>query len=108
VARWVRWVFEARAPADEFQRLLERGLTLRGVAVEPAEHFHFVARALGARAYVEVAWADEGLELRAKLKAGFFASPKGLERLLLEAGREAQARLMPNGPPARLSRDPTA
>jgi hypothetical protein len=107
VARWVRWVFEAQAPADEFQRLLEQGLTLRGVAVEPAEHFHFVARALGARAYVELAWAEQGLELRAKIRAGLFASPKGLERLLLEAGRDAQARLLPNGPPGRLARDPS-
>jgi len=108
VARWVRWVFEAQAPADEFQRLLERGLTLRGVAVEPAEHFHFTARALGARAFVEIAWAEQGLEVRVKLKAGLFASSKGLERLLLEAGREAQARLLPNGPPGRMLKDPTA
>jgi hypothetical protein len=95
VARWVRWVFEAQAPADEFQRILERGLVLRGVAVEPADHFAFVARAMGARAFVELAWAERGIELRAKLKSGVFASPKGLERLLLEAGREAQARLLP-------------
>lgn len=108
MARWVRWVFEAQAPADEFQRHLERGLTLRGVRVEPAEHFDFVARALGARAFVEIGWAPQGLEVRAKLRAGFFASPKGLERLLLEAGREAQARLLPGGPPGRLLRDPTA
>jgi hypothetical protein len=95
VARWVRWVFEAQAPADEFQRHLERALVIRGVGVDPAEHFDFVARALGARAYVELAFAPRGIELRAKLKAGLFASPKGLERLLLEAGREAQARLLP-------------
>lgn len=102
MTRWVRWVFEAQAPADEFQRLLERALTIRGVVVEPAEHFDLVARALGARAYVELAWAERGIELRAKLKAGLFSSPKGLERLLLEAGRDAQARLLP------APRDPTA
>jgi len=95
VARWCRWVFEVQAPTDEFQRHLERGLALRGVSVQPAEHFDFVARALGARAYVELSWADDGLALTAKLKSGLFASPKGLERLLLEAGREAQARLTP-------------
>jgi hypothetical protein len=105
VTRWRRWVFEVQAPADEFQRHLERALKLRGVDVEPAEHFALIARALGARAYVHVAWAAEGLEVSAKLKAGLFASPKGLERLLLEAGREAQARLLPGGPPGRLPRD---
>lgn len=103
----VRWVFEAQAPADEFQRALERALVLRGVRVEPAEHFDFVAQAMGARAFVEIGWAERGLELRAKLKGGLFASPKGLEKLLLEAGREAQARLLPGGAPTRLPLDPT-
>lgn len=93
VARWRRWVFEVRAPADDFLRLLQRGLTLRGVDVQPAEHFDFVARAFGARGYVKVAWADEGLEVVARLKSGLFASPAALERVLLDAGREAQARL---------------
>lgn len=93
MARWRRWVFELRAPADEFQRLLERGLVVRGVRVEPAQHFDFQARAFGARAWVKVEWADEGLALTAKVKSGFFASPQGLERILLDAGREAQAKL---------------
>lgn len=103
MARWVRWVFEVQAPTDEFQRHFERGLTVRGVRVEPAQHFDFAASALGSRAFVQLAWADAGLEVTAKLKSGLFASPKGLERLLLEAGREAQARLLPGGPPARLT-----
>jgi hypothetical protein len=99
-------VFEVQAPTDEFQRHLERGLTLRGVRIEPAEHFDFIARAMGARAFVHLAWAPEGLEVSAKLKGGLFASPRGLERLLLESGREAQARLLPGGPPGRLSEAP--
>ncbi len=93
MARWRRWVFEIRAPADEFLALLERSLLARGVAVEPAEHFDLLARAFGVRGYLKVAWVDEGLEVRAKLKSGLFASPAGLERLLLDAGREAQAAL---------------
>lgn len=93
VTRWRRWVFEIRAPADEFLALLQRGLTLRGVVLEPAEHFDLVARAFGARAYVKVAWTDTGLDVTAKMKSGLFASPEALERLLLEAGREAQSRL---------------
>lgn len=100
MARWCRWVFEVQAPTDEFQRHLERGLALRGVAVHPAEHYDLVARALGARAFVELSWAEDGLALTAKLKSGLFASPEGLERLLLEAGREAQARLMPKAEPS--------
>ena len=102
---WRRWVFAVQAPSDEFQRHFERGLTLRGVHVEPADHFAFMARALGARAFVGIAWAAEGLEVTVKLKGGLFASPKGLERLLLESGRDAQARLLPGGPPGRLQGD---
>lgn len=93
MARWRRWVFEIRAPADEFLDLLERSLVARGVVVERGEHFDLVARAFGVRSYLKLAWVEEGLELRAKLKSGLFASPAGLERLLLDAGREAQARL---------------
>ena len=93
MARWRRWVFEIRAPADEFLSLFERSLAARGVHVEPAEHFDLLARAFGVRGYLKVAWVEEGLEMRAKLKSGLFASPAGLERLLLDAGREAQAAL---------------
>lgn len=91
--RWRRWVFEIRAPADDFLALLERSLALKGVRVERAERFDLVARAFGVRGYVAIAWAEDGLEMRVKLKSGLFASPPALERLLLEAGREAQAAL---------------
>lgn len=93
MARWSRWVFEVRAPSDEFLALLQRGLVLRGVIVEPAESFDLVARALGARAFVKVEWTDAGLAMVTKTKSGLFASPLGLERLILDAGREAQAKL---------------
>lgn len=93
MTRWRRWVFEIRAPADEFLHLMQVALELRGIRVEPAEHFDFVARAFGVRGYVKAAWVGEGLELRAKLKADLFSSPAGLERVLLDAGREAQAKL---------------
>lgn len=93
MARWQKWVFEVNAPSDEFLALLQRGLVLRGVLVEPAESFDFVARAFGARAFVKVDWTDVGLAVTAKTKSGVFASPAGLERLVLEAGREAQAKL---------------
>lgn len=97
VPRWRRWVFELSVPADEFLRALQRGLVLRGVQVEPAVHFDFQARAFGARAFVKVGWADEGLQVDAKVKGGLFSSPKALETLLLEAGREAHARLASSG-----------
>ena len=91
--RWRRWVFEIQAPADEFLSAMQRALIVRGVQVDPAEHFDFVARAFGVRGYVKLAWVDNGLEVVAKIKGGLFASPDGLERMLLEAGREAQAKL---------------
>lgn len=94
VARWLTWVFELSVPADEFSRALQRALVVRGLQVDPAQHFDFVARGFGARAYVAVAWAEGGLQLTAKLKSGLFASPAALERLLLEAGRETQAKLV--------------
>lgn len=90
---WRRWVFEIRAPADEFLALLQRSLLARGVRVERAEHFDLLATAFGVRGYVKVSWVDEGLEMRAKLKSGLFASPPALERMLLDSGREAQAAL---------------
>lgn len=93
MTRWRRWVFEIRAPADEFLVHMQRNLSLRGIDVQRADHFDFVVRAFGVRGYVKTAWTDEGIEVRAKLKAGFFSSSKGLERILLDAGREAQARL---------------
>ena len=91
--RWRRWVFEIQAPSDEFLAAMQRGLVVRGVQVDNAEHFDFVARAFGVRGYVKATWADSGLEVLAKLKGGLFASPDGMERILLEAGREAQAKL---------------
>lgn len=90
----MRWVFELSVPADEFSRALQRALVVRGIQVEPAQHFDFVARAFGSRAYVQVAWADRGLEVVAKIKSGLFASPAALERILLDTGREAQAKLV--------------
>lgn len=93
MTRWRRWVFEIRAPLDEFLSLFERALAERGVRVDETEHFDFAARAFGARSFVKAAWVEEGIEVRAKIKSGLFASPAGLERLLLEAGREAQAKL---------------
>lgn len=90
---WRRWVFEIRAPGDEFLALLSRALDARGVHVEPGEHFDLVARAFGARAFLKAQWVDGGLELRAKIKSGLFSSAPALERALLEAGREAQATL---------------
>lgn len=96
MARWSRWVFEVSAPLDEFLRLLRAGLESRGVEVHAGEAFDLVARSLGSRAFVKLAWAEGGIEATVKVKSGLFASPAGLERLVLEAGRDAQARL---GPP---------
>lgn len=93
MTKWRRWVFEIRAPLDEFLSLFEQALVARGVRVDPAEHFDLGARAFGARSFVKASWVDEGIEVRAKIKSGLFGSPAGLERLLLEAGREAQAKL---------------
>lgn len=93
MTRWHRWVFEIRAPSDEFVALMQRALIVRGLHVETAERFDLLVKAFGTRGYVKVAWVPEGLEVTAKIKGGLFASPRGMERALLEAGRDAQARL---------------
>lgn len=72
---------------------LSHALFLRGIRVERGEHFDLTARAFGARGFLKVSWVDEGLEVRAKIKGGLFSSPAALERILLEAGRDAQTRL---------------
>lgn len=90
---WRRWVFEIRAPADEFLDQLSHALALRGVRVESGVHFDLVVRAFGARAFLRMAWVDAGLEVQAKIKAGLFSSVPAIERILLDAGREAQAKL---------------
>ena len=92
MARWRRWVFEVSAPLDEFARHLRRGLAQRGVEVRDGDRFDLVAAALGSRAFVKLAWAEGGIEALVKVKSGLFGSPAGLERLVLEAGREAQVR----------------
>jgi hypothetical protein len=98
VARWRRWVFEVQAPLDEFARHFERALAARAVEVGKGDRFDLVARAFGSRAFVKLGWADEGVEMVVKVKSGLFASPEGLERVVLEAGREAQARLTGSAP----------
>lgn len=95
MARWRRWVFEVSGPLDEFARHLRQGLEARGVEVRDGEHFDLVAGAFGSRAFVKLGWADAGIEATVKIKSGLFSSPEGLERLVLEAGREAQARAAP-------------
>lgn len=92
VARWRRWVFEVSAPLDAFARHLQDGLEARDVEVHAGDRFDLVADALGSRAFVKLAWAEGGIEATVKIKSGLFASPAGLERLLLDAGREAQLR----------------
>jgi hypothetical protein len=94
VARWLRWVFEVSAPLDAFARDLERSLLARGVDVREGTHFDLVARAFGCRAFAKLSWAEAGIEVVVKVKGGLFASPPAMERVLLEAGREAQARLV--------------
>lgn len=95
MAVWRSWVFEARAPLDEFARAFRKSLGDRGAAVDDARRFDFVARAFGCRAFVKLQWAEGGIEAVIKIKSSLFASPRAAERLLLEAGREAQARVAP-------------
>ncbi len=93
MARWHKWDFVVQAPSDEFVRLLQRALVVRSVHVDTAKAFDFQARGFGSRIYVSVAWTDTGVALTAKVKSGLFGSPLALERVFLEAAREAEARL---------------
>lgn len=93
VALWRRWVLTVQAPLDDFLRLLQRGLVVRGVHVEEAKHFAMVGRGFGTRAYLHAEWVDEGLALTAKLKSGLFGSPAAMERIVRESAEEAAAKL---------------
>ena len=84
---------------DEFARALQLALAARGVGVAPGARFDLVARAFGARAFVKLEFAEQGIAAVVKVKSGLFAAPLALERVLLEAGREAQARVAREAPP---------
>lgn len=92
---WRRWVFEAQAPLDEFARAYRVALESRGLEVADARRFDLVASGLGCRAFVKFAWADAGIEATIKVRSSLFSSVPGMERALLDAGREAQSRVAP-------------
>jgi hypothetical protein len=100
VARWHRWEFAVQAPLDDFLALVQRGLVVRGVHVEEAKRFDFLARGFGTRAYVAMEWTDAGIAVLVKVKSGLFGSPAAMERLLRESAEEAEARLRPGAPTA--------
>lgn len=92
MALYREWVFETRATDDAFRRALEAACRARGLDVGPAKVYDFSVRGDGARAFVRLAYHERGIRLEAKVK-GFFGRPRELAELLLDAGREAQAKL---------------
>lgn len=93
MALYARWVFEARATDDAFRRALAQALEARGFEIADAKAYDFSVRGDGARAFVQLAYHERGIELRAKVK-GFPGRPRRLADELLDAGRAAQAALL--------------
>lgn len=90
---YARWVFEARASDDAFRRALERALAARGYDIGPAKAYDFRISGEGARAFVQLAYHEKGIEMRAKAK-GLPGRAKPLLDALLDSGRAAQASLL--------------
>jgi hypothetical protein len=105
-----RWVFECTAPVDEFGSALRHALTARGVVLGRARAYDASVRQTGARGWFRVETDGRGVALVVKVRGGLFGgeTPGGrrLAAAILDAGREAQKRML-WGPGGR-EREPAA
>lgn len=95
----VEWVFDCDAPLDEFQQRMREALMKRGWIVSTAQVHDFAAARAGQRAYVKLTYHDWGVQVRAKLKPGWFGSDAQLQQVVWAAGREAQLGVLGWKPP---------
>jgi hypothetical protein len=84
------WVFDCDAPLDDFGRRMRAALEARGWHLGPATVHDFTAARAGQRAYVKLVSHDWGVQVQAKLKAGWFGTTGAMQRALWESAREAQ------------------
>lgn len=92
MARYQRWIFEANATKDAFVRHMTVALTARGFAVGPGRVFDVAVTGSGARGWVKVFHHPQGLDVVLKQKGA--RGVTALETAVLEAGREAQAKIL--------------
>lgn len=88
-----RWVFESRAPIEEFRRRLKMILRSRGYPMEGAKVFDFAAKVRGFTAYVALRYHHRGIEATVKVKGGLLGDPDPVQREMFEALRTAQLEL---------------
>jgi len=98
LARYRRWVFEANATKDDFLRHLVRALGRRDVQVGAAKVFDVSVQGHGARGWIKVLHHPQGIDVILKEKGAL--AGHGLADAVLEAGREAQSRILFGEPKA--------
>lgn len=97
MASYRDWVFETDAPREAFLRELRRALVLQDAAVAEARVHDLRFRGRGGRAYLRATYEERGIRVEAKLKpTPLLGSDETLARTILDAGRQAQVRLLPH------------
>lgn len=92
-------MFEANATREEFLKHLARALARRGFSVGGAKAFDLAVHGGGGRGWIKVLHHPQGLDVVLKEKGTLFGPTGAVEAAVLEAGREAQARILYGDPP---------
>lgn len=88
-----RWVFESRAPIEDFAQRVRLILRSRGWPLEEAEVFDFAAKVGGLTVYFAFRYHHRGLEATVKVKGGLLADPDPVHDDVFEVLRTAQLEL---------------
>lgn len=93
MTRQKRWVFESRAPLEEFAARLMEVLADEGFSVEEGEVFDVAAKDGGARLFVALRYEPRGIEATAKVKSGLRSAEDPVLTRAFEALRRTQVSL---------------
>lgn len=88
-----RWVFESRAPVEEFADRLREALEADGFDVDDGKLFDLRASGHGARAFVALRYAVRGIEATVKVKSGLTGDEDPVLTRAFEALRRTQVEL---------------
>lgn len=97
MAKRRRWIFESRAPLEEFERHFEDVLTSDGFDVRDAKVFDIRARGDGFRVFVAFQYHRRGIEAHVKVKGGLLSDPDAMFDRVFEALRSTQLELADRG-----------
>lgn len=88
-----RWIFESRAPLEEFHRHFEDVLTSDGFDVRDAKVYDLRARSKGFRVFVAFQYHRRGIEAQVKVKGGLLSDAETMFDRVFEALRSTQLEL---------------